>query len=138
LGAIRKYLQGLSVQSLNRKSTGGRPPGTIEAGSVRDVGLWLNRQGEVMSVGKISESFRMLDNLSEEQRLVRQLSENLARQSLSVPEQMKSIKRLIEMEKTAKCYAVSKGGRGLKDGIRDVARCVGVSEAWIRQFVEVG
>jgi len=66
LTVIRNYLKKLSVQRVNEKSTGGRPKGTMENGSIRDIISWLNKNGEVMSLGKISSLLSINDNLSPE------------------------------------------------------------------------
>ncbi len=44
---------GLSVQQVNTLGKGGR--GIDEQGSTRNVSSWLNKNGDVMSIGKISE-----------------------------------------------------------------------------------
>jgi len=59
LAAIRKYLKNKTVvQELNSHLKDGRkaPPQNLpEAGSIREIYSWLNKNGEVMSLGKISK-----------------------------------------------------------------------------------
>ena len=59
LGAIRKFLRN-NVQQLNEIHKVGHPE---EAGSIRNIHDWLNKNGEVMSISKISGYLRVHDNL---------------------------------------------------------------------------
>jgi hypothetical protein len=67
LACIRKYLKFNSVQELNEiKKTKTNPKGAgreEESGSTRQIYNWLSKNGEVMSIGKISEYLKVHDNL---------------------------------------------------------------------------
>lgn len=63
LKMIRNYLKKLSGRIPTRKSTGGRPKGSIEVGSTSHIAEWLNLQGEVMSLTNIKEHLSVADNL---------------------------------------------------------------------------
>jgi len=52
LAAIRKYLKNCSGAE-QYSGKGGR--GCKDAGSIREIYSWLNKNGEVMSLGKISK-----------------------------------------------------------------------------------
>ena len=48
LAAIRKFLKNtLCLPGKQKVSTGGRPKGTIESGSIRHIYDWLSKNGEV-------------------------------------------------------------------------------------------
>lgn len=63
----REYLKESNVQQMNETKTSKR--GRIgeghpeESGSIRNISEWLNTNGEVMSIGKISEYLKVYDNL---------------------------------------------------------------------------
>jgi len=64
LAVIRKFL--MSVQSLNthkKLDSKGRENRQQDAGSVRHIHDWLNKNGEVLSIGRISEVLQVHDNL---------------------------------------------------------------------------
>lgn len=67
LNAIRKWLQSNINRSTGERMKSNREDGrggkTDEQGSVRDIYSWLNKNGEVMSIGKISEYLKVYDNL---------------------------------------------------------------------------
>ena len=66
LGAIRKFLKETAVQQLDSRDCKGRQlhKGNIEeAGSVRNIHDWLNKNGEVMSISKVAEYLKVHDNL---------------------------------------------------------------------------
>ena len=66
LTAIRNYLKKTAVQPVNTHLSDGRkaPPQNIqEQGSIRNIIAWLNKSGEVMSVGKVSSLLNIYDNL---------------------------------------------------------------------------
>jgi len=56
----------LSVQTPDRKSTGGRPKGSIEAGSIRDVERWVNKNGELLKKSQIAMHLQINNNLAPE------------------------------------------------------------------------
>jgi hypothetical protein len=74
LATIREYLKENAVQELNTVDTrkDGRKLGNNqieELGSVRNIYNWLGKNGEVISLGKISEFLKVHDNL--DRRLLR-------------------------------------------------------------------
>ena len=70
LKAIKGYLKkNVAVQPLNTKRKDGqdlRPQNISEQGSIRDIISWLNKNGEVMSIGKISSLLKIEDKLDPE------------------------------------------------------------------------
>ena len=60
LAAIRKYLKSTcSAEQVKRKDI----KGVQEIGSIRNIAEWLNKNGEVMSIGKIEGYLKVHDNL---------------------------------------------------------------------------
>lgn len=60
---IRKYLKKNSACSNSEQANKKDMKGIQEAGSIRQIANWLNKNGEVMSIGKISEWLRVHDKL---------------------------------------------------------------------------
>lgn len=73
----------------------------------------------------------ILKNLSAEDRLTRQLAENMARKSLSIVEQREAIKRLFS--------TISSNSRNSNSDqfYSQIARKIGCSQSWISQIMEV-
>jgi len=117
------------------KTTGMINPIEVDEKNIIICGECRWRAGKIAGLKKVPIIRKI--GLSKEERLTRQLSENLARQSLTVPEQIKGIKKLMELTKTSKSYEVSKGGRGQKGGSSEIARRLGVSESWIRDLIKI-
>ena len=65
LAVIRKYLKNLIRSDTERIKIRSGQGHQIEEGSIREIHDWLNKNGEVMSIGKISEFLRVYDNLDE-------------------------------------------------------------------------
>lgn len=66
LNAVRDWLKNInrsSAEQMKSNREDGRGGRIDEAGSVRDISSWLNKNGEVMSIGKISEYLKVYDNL---------------------------------------------------------------------------
>ena len=65
LNAIRKWLKDNQPRSTVEHGQARTSKGTFdsESGSTRDIYSWLNKNGEVMSIGKISEYLKVYDNL---------------------------------------------------------------------------
>jgi len=67
LAVIRKYLLSVAVQTQNSKRKDGqekRPQNIEQSGSIRNIHSWLNKNGEVLSIGRISECLNVYDKLS--------------------------------------------------------------------------
>ncbi len=63
LSAIRNFLRSRSPVEQPLKTQGKRTDLPYETGTVREIYSWLNKNGEVMSIGKISEYLKVYDNL---------------------------------------------------------------------------
>ena len=67
LNAIRKFLKdncsASEQKSIKKDSLGRNQSREEEAGSIRNIHNWLNKTGDVMSIGKISEYLKVYDNL---------------------------------------------------------------------------
>ena len=67
LNAIRNYLKNHECSAVEQSSkkldSKGRENRQEEAGSIRNIAKWLNKNGEVMSNGKISGYLKVYDNL---------------------------------------------------------------------------
>jgi len=69
LVAIREYLRGINrseSEQMKSKRKDGRGGRTDESGSIRDISKWLNKHGEIMSIGKINELLQIHDKLNPE------------------------------------------------------------------------
>jgi hypothetical protein len=63
LALIRKYLRSCSSTEQHLKTQGKRADLEYGGGTIREISDWLNTNGEVMSIGKISEYLKVYDNL---------------------------------------------------------------------------
>ena len=66
LDAIRKYLQTHPDAYSDTEHAREDKKGIRDAGSIRDIGVWLNKNGQIMSIGDISQLLKMHDKLSPE------------------------------------------------------------------------
>ena len=65
LKCVRDYLKkNVAVQTLNNQNNNPRPQNQPEAGSISHISSWLNKQGEIICRGSISEHLQVADNLS--------------------------------------------------------------------------
>jgi len=77
----------------------------------------------------------VLKNLSPEDRLTRQLAENMARKSLSIVEQREAIKKLYNA--ISNNSVPNKNNPNTDKFYSQIARKIGCSQSWISQIMEV-
>lgn len=118
------------------KTTGIINPIEIDENNVIITGECRWRAGKLAKLKTVPVIVKT--GLSQEERIVRQLSENLARQTLTVPEQIKGIDKLIRLSRRTSRKSKSSGGRPLdQNSISGIARQLGVSEVWIRNLLQI-
>jgi hypothetical protein len=66
LNAIRKFLRSRSDAEQLLKTQGKRTDLPYESGTIREIHSWLNKNDNIMSIGKISEYLKVYDNLNRE------------------------------------------------------------------------